>query len=374
MFPTSSNANNNNHIQTQIEQEITQQINSQQNSQKNSQQKVTNMAGGKMKTKETKPKKRNPNSVLRRNARERDRIRNVNDAFDDLRNHVPNGECVKGRKISKVETLKSAIEYIHALRDILGDSVQPIDLSDIAGDGADEQTTGDPSVSPRSPESENGQLEKWSADQRSNTSSNENDGEQDLRGLLESSSRSLTESPESGIHSNETSMDLTNSKQPGPIESIIFGQNQMSQAFESVGGLTGFLNDSSSSPQASPTEITGLPDSLRSVLEQSNEQNHFPGYQNDALGLYQNTMNTLGENSPALDPSEINQNIMKTEPWNQSNICDNNSFATINATVNFENYDFTLLQSQFASNQGTVNGPSSSSGTSNQYSSLQFEF
>ena len=324
------------------------------------------MAGGKMKTKESKPKKRNPNSVLRRNARERDRIRNVNDAFDDLRNHVPNGECVKGRKISKVETLKSAIEYIHALRDILGDSVQPIDLSDLA-DGADEQTAMDSSASPRSPGSENGQH-----DQRSNTSSNGNDGEQDLRGLLESSSRSLTESPESGIHSNETSMDLTNSKPPGPIESMVFGQNP----FESVGGLTGFLNDSS--PQTSPTEVTGLPDSLRSVLEQSHEQNHFPetatGYQNDALGLYQNTMNTLGsiENSPALDPSEINQNIMKTEPWNQS-ICDNNSFATINATVNFENYDFTLLQSQFASNQGTVNGPSSTSGP-NSYSSLQFEF
>ena len=324
------------------------------------------MAGGKMKTKESKPKKRNPNSVLRRNARERDRIRNVNDAFDDLRNHVPNGECVKGRKISKVETLKSAIEYIHALRDILGDSVQPIDLSDLA-DGADEQTAMDSSASPRSPGSETGQH-----DQRSNTSSNENDGEQDLRGLLESSSRSLTESPESGIHSNETSMDLTNSKPPGPIESMVFGQNP----FESVGGLTGFLNDSS--PQTSPTEVTGLPDSLRSVLEQSHEQNHFPetatGYSNDALGLYQNTMNTLGsiENSPALDPSEINQNIMKTEPWNQS-ICDNNSFATINATVNFENYDFTLLQSQFASNQGTVNGPSSASGP-NSYSSLQFEF
>ena len=146
------------------------------------------MAGGKIKTKESKPKKRNPNSVLRRNARERDRIRNVNDAFDDLRNHVPNGECVKGRKISKVETLKSAIEYIHALRDILGDSVQPIDLSDLQ-DGADEQSA---ETSPRSPESEINGQEKWSTntDQRSNTSSCGNEGEQneDLRGLLESSS------------------------------------------------------------------------------------------------------------------------------------------------------------------------------------------
>ena len=326
------------------------------------------MAGGKMKTKESKPKKRNPNSVLRRNARERDRIRNVNDAFDDLRNHVPNGECVKGRKISKVETLKSAIEYIHALRDILGDSVQPIDLSDLA-EGSDEHT------SPRSPESETGQA---NTDQRSNTSSSGNDGDQDLRGLLESSSRSLTESPESGIHSNETSMDLTTTKPPGPIESIIFGQNNPIGQFESVGGLTGFLNDTSPQPTGSPTGTSGLADgniaeSLRSVLEPNNFQQSVTGYQNDQL--YQNTMNTLGltENSPNLDPNEINQSLMKTEPWNQG-LCDNNSFATINATVNFENYDFTLLQSQFNSNQGPVNGCPSSTPGPNSYSSLQFEF
>lgn len=58
------------------------------------------------------------NSGNRRNARERNRIRTVNGAFDVLRDHVPSGRQ-SGKKISKVETLKSAIEYIHALQGII---------------------------------------------------------------------------------------------------------------------------------------------------------------------------------------------------------------------------------------------------------------
>ncbi|CAG5095009.1 Oidioi.mRNA.OKI2018_I69.XSR.g13987.t1.cds [Oikopleura dioica] len=90
------------------------------------------MTGKILPTKESKnKKKRNPGAVLRRNARERDRIRNVNDAFDELRDHVPNGDAGRGRKISKVETLKSAIEYINALKDLLGDELKPVELSDL---------------------------------------------------------------------------------------------------------------------------------------------------------------------------------------------------------------------------------------------------
>ena len=47
---------------------------------------------------------KNPESVARRNARERRRIKNVNSAFDELRLHVPNGE-VNRKKISKVSCL-----------------------------------------------------------------------------------------------------------------------------------------------------------------------------------------------------------------------------------------------------------------------------
>lgn len=66
----------------------------------------------------TKKSKDKPLTVSKRNARERSRIKTVNSAFDDLRNHVPSGR-VSGKKISKVETLKSAIEYIKALQNIV---------------------------------------------------------------------------------------------------------------------------------------------------------------------------------------------------------------------------------------------------------------
>ena len=45
---------------------------------------------------------KNPASVARRNARERRRIKNVNSAFDELRQHVPHGERNR-KKISKVK-------------------------------------------------------------------------------------------------------------------------------------------------------------------------------------------------------------------------------------------------------------------------------
>nr|CAB3223485.1 Achaete-Scute a-like1 basic helix-loop-helix transcription factor protein [Phallusia mammillata] len=63
------------------------------------------------------PPVKNVVSVARRNARERRRIKHVNSAFDDLRKRVPTGNDY--RKISKVETLRSAIEYIKALEAIV---------------------------------------------------------------------------------------------------------------------------------------------------------------------------------------------------------------------------------------------------------------
>ncbi|KAH9420926.1 protein dimerization [Dermatophagoides pteronyssinus] len=59
-----------------------------------------------------------PSSVARRNERERNRVKMVNLGFATLRQHVPNG--VKNKKMSKVETLRSAVEYIRELQKLLG--------------------------------------------------------------------------------------------------------------------------------------------------------------------------------------------------------------------------------------------------------------
>lgn len=78
-------------------------------------------------TKETKTNSA-PVAVARRNARERNRVKQVNNGFATLRQHIPNFiaaafENSNGRggnkKLSKVETLKMAVEYIRNLEDIL---------------------------------------------------------------------------------------------------------------------------------------------------------------------------------------------------------------------------------------------------------------
>ena len=51
------------------------------------------------------------------NARERKRMNGLNDAFERLREHVP--DLGNDRKLSKFETLQMAQTYINALRDIL---------------------------------------------------------------------------------------------------------------------------------------------------------------------------------------------------------------------------------------------------------------
>lgn len=59
------------------------------------------------------------NAVSRRNARERKRVRLVNLGFSTLRERVPAGGA-KNKKLSKVETLRAAIEYIRQLQEMLG--------------------------------------------------------------------------------------------------------------------------------------------------------------------------------------------------------------------------------------------------------------
>lgn len=60
-----------------------------------------------------------PAAVARRNERERNRVRLVNHGFATLRQHVPS--TTKNKKMSKVDTLKSAVEYIKRLQELLGE-------------------------------------------------------------------------------------------------------------------------------------------------------------------------------------------------------------------------------------------------------------
>ncbi|CAD7091341.1 unnamed protein product [Hermetia illucens] len=73
-----------------------------------------------------------PPSVARRNARERNRVKQVNNGFTTLRQHIPdkiinaltNGGRGASKKLSKVDTLRLAVEYIRRLQDILDETDQ----------------------------------------------------------------------------------------------------------------------------------------------------------------------------------------------------------------------------------------------------------
>ena len=56
----------------------------------------------------------------RRNERERKRVKQVNLGFDRLRQHVPQGRKIK--KLSKVDTLKAAVDYIQGLQPLFRDT------------------------------------------------------------------------------------------------------------------------------------------------------------------------------------------------------------------------------------------------------------
>ena len=60
-----------------------------------------------------------PAKVERRNLRERNRVKQVNCGFDYLRSHIPG--AAKQKKMSKVETLRHAVEYIQMLQKLLGE-------------------------------------------------------------------------------------------------------------------------------------------------------------------------------------------------------------------------------------------------------------
>uniref|UniRef100_A0A914X267 BHLH domain-containing protein n=1 Tax=Plectus sambesii TaxID=2011161 RepID=A0A914X267_9BILA len=65
---------------------------------------------------------KHPVQVQRRNARERNRVRQVNNGFVTLRNHVP--VVGKNKKLSKVDTLREAARYISYLREVLSSAAE----------------------------------------------------------------------------------------------------------------------------------------------------------------------------------------------------------------------------------------------------------
>lgn len=91
-----------------------------------------------------------PASVARRNARERNRVKQVNNGFAALRQHIPANVLAAfapagspaqstsrgaNKKLSKVETLKMAVEYIRSLQQMLED--HEADLSSKSEDNCD---------------------------------------------------------------------------------------------------------------------------------------------------------------------------------------------------------------------------------------------
>ncbi|XP_060080194.1 achaete-scute homolog 1a-like [Ylistrum balloti] len=65
-----------------------------------------------------------PAAVARRNERERNRVKMVNMGFETLREHVPSGK--KNKKMSKVDTLKAASNYIRYLQQMLSSETEPV--------------------------------------------------------------------------------------------------------------------------------------------------------------------------------------------------------------------------------------------------------
>lgn len=76
-----------------------------------------------------------PAFIRRRNERERQRVRCVNEGYARLREHLPIKD--KEKRLSKVETLRGAIEYINYLQRLLATGKAASD-SDDTDDGEDD--------------------------------------------------------------------------------------------------------------------------------------------------------------------------------------------------------------------------------------------
>ncbi|KAK9512527.1 hypothetical protein O3M35_000930 [Rhynocoris fuscipes] len=68
------------------------------------------------------------------NARERSRMREINEAFDSLRRAVPHTGCRESEKLTKISTLRLAMKYIAALSAALSDSKTESDAESLVSD------------------------------------------------------------------------------------------------------------------------------------------------------------------------------------------------------------------------------------------------
>jgi achaete-scute complex protein len=80
-----------------------------------------------------------PTFVRRRNERERDRVKCVNEGYTVLKEHLPIER--KNKRVSKVEILRFAIDYIRHLEDILKDP--SVEESEVKVEQTVEKTTDD---------------------------------------------------------------------------------------------------------------------------------------------------------------------------------------------------------------------------------------
>ena len=86
------------------------------------------------------------------NARERGRMTDINGAFETLKDVLPNIEDGQNFKLTKITTLRLAMNYISALRDMLGPGDREDSASELSGElssdlNSDGDSSGTPSVS-----------------------------------------------------------------------------------------------------------------------------------------------------------------------------------------------------------------------------------
>ncbi|KAJ8247275.1 hypothetical protein GJAV_G00244440 [Gymnothorax javanicus] len=107
-----------------------------------------------------------PVAVARRNERERNRVRQVNLGFQTLRQHVPNGTADK--KMSKVETLRSAVEYIRALQQLLDehDAVSAVFQCGVTSPTLSNSNSVDPASPHSTYSSDDGSYEQLSSEEQ----------------------------------------------------------------------------------------------------------------------------------------------------------------------------------------------------------------